>query len=292
MFAVIGHVDTGKSTLCGRILVETNLDGSNEELTRTINSLTNKADGTTRYSELMDLYEEERLKSKTIECASAVISHAGRDYTMIDTPGHKKYITAMIDGISATDTAVLVVSAIENEFMASLNGGQTLEDLIIAKGSGIRKLIVALNKVDHPNRMPPESMMCSVRALCSFLNFKKITFVQTSGTAGIGITELLDAVAKNCGSRRRVVPGGTPKCIFVGEFILLVDKMICSGTELIGHCKGREFNCEFKVNGFSTKRHTKFICKIKTSQPVDSTPGRSIIMRDCENTIGIFIIKK
>lgn len=129
--ALIGHVDAGKSTLCGRILVETNKV---------------KSDGPLAW--ITDTDEEERLKSKTHDINMMSFQTSRRTYTLIDTPGHRTLVPQMIDGISRADIAILIISARKGEFEAGFNGGQTTEHLMIAKTFGIKYVVIVVNKIE------------------------------------------------------------------------------------------------------------------------------------------------
>lgn len=57
----------------------------------------------------------------------------------------------MIQGASQADIGVLVISARKGEFETGFErGGQTREHAMLAKTSGINKLVIAVNKMDDP----------------------------------------------------------------------------------------------------------------------------------------------
>lgn len=84
----IGHVDAGKSTLSGQILL---LTGQVDE--RTIQKYEREAKEKNRESWylafIMDTNEEERAKGKTVEVGRAHFSTQAKRYTILDAPGHK-----------------------------------------------------------------------------------------------------------------------------------------------------------------------------------------------------------
>ena len=63
-------------------------------------------------------YLERKQIGKTQQFSDIGFTYNDKDYTLIDTPGHQSFIRSMKSGISreGVDIAVLMVSAIENEF--------------------------------------------------------------------------------------------------------------------------------------------------------------------------------
>lgn len=145
----IGHVDAGKSTLSGQILLST---GQVDE--RTIEKYEKEAKEKNRESWwvafIMDTNEEERAKGKTVEVGRAHFQTEKKRYTILDAPGHKSYVPNMIAGAAQADVGILVISARRGEFEAGFDrSGQTREHATLAKTLGVRKLIIAVNKMDE-----------------------------------------------------------------------------------------------------------------------------------------------
>mmetsp|Transcript_8955 Transcript_8955/g.11648 ORF Transcript_8955/g.11648 Transcript_8955/m.11648 type:complete len:568 (+) Transcript_8955:190-1893(+) len=145
----IGHVDAGKSTLSGSILYSM---GTVDK--RTIEKYEKEAKDRNRESWflafIMDTNEEERAKGKTVEVGRAHFATDDKRYTILDAPGHKNYVPAMIAGASQADVGILVISARKGEFEAGFDRlGQTREHAMLAKTLGVQKLIVVVNKMDE-----------------------------------------------------------------------------------------------------------------------------------------------
>jgi peptide chain release factor subunit 3 len=147
----IGHVDAGKSTICGNIMF--NMGVVDE---RTIAKYMQEAKDKGRDSwwlaYVMDESDEEKAKGKTVEVGRALFNTETKRYTIFDAPGHKNYVPNMIMGAACADIGGLVISARKGEFEAGFDReGQTREHAQLAISLGISKLVVIVNKMDDPS---------------------------------------------------------------------------------------------------------------------------------------------
>merc|ERR1711939_665782 len=136
----LGHVDAGKSTLGGSILVAT---GMVDE--RTLDKYKRDAKDAGRetwyLSWVLDLTKEERSKGKTVEVGRGFFETEKRRYSILDAPGHKTYVPSMIGGASQADVGILVISARKGEYETGFEkGGQTREHAMLAKTQGVNKM--------------------------------------------------------------------------------------------------------------------------------------------------------
>lgn len=145
---LLGHVDAGKSTISGHLLV---LTGNVDE--RTMEKYEKEAKALNReswkFAFALDTSEQERAKGKTEECGQASFTTETRRFTILDAPGHKNYVPHMIGGASQADIGILVISARKGEFETGFErGGQTREHAMLAKTSGVRQMVIVINKLD------------------------------------------------------------------------------------------------------------------------------------------------
>ncbi|MCH3977532.1 MAG: translation elongation factor EF-1 subunit alpha [Candidatus Methanomethylophilus sp.] len=138
---IIGHVDHGKSTLTGRILLEAGaIDPHLVEKYK--KEAEEKGKGTFYFAWIMDGLKEERERGVTIDVAHKKFYTDKYYFTVIDAPGHRDFVKNMITGTSQADAAIITCSAVEGP------QAQTKEHVFLATTLGIRQIIVAVNKMD------------------------------------------------------------------------------------------------------------------------------------------------
>jgi elongation factor 1-alpha len=138
----IGHVDHGKSTTVGRILLDTG-NIRQEEIDKYRQEAEAKGKATFEFAWVMDELKEERERGVTIDIAHRRFDSPKYYFTIIDAPGHRDFVKNMITGTSQADAAVLVVSAAEGI------QEQTREHIFLARTLGVSQIIVAINKMDR-----------------------------------------------------------------------------------------------------------------------------------------------
>lgn len=150
-FVVIGHVDAGKSTLMGRILLDLNIVDL-----KTVNKLIKESEsigkGSFALAWLMDQTNEERSRGVTVDIVATNFETTNTRFTAIDAPGHKDFVPQMINGVCQADMALLIIDSITGEFESGFQlDGQTKEHTLIAKNLGINKICCIINKLDKEN---------------------------------------------------------------------------------------------------------------------------------------------
>ena len=138
----IGHVDHGKSTLLGRLLLEKGAV-SREEVARHAKQAALIGKESFKYAWVMDRSPESRERGLTLDLGYADFETRNRRVHLIDAPGHQDFVRSMITGTTGADAALLVVDTLEGIMP------QTREHASLAAAMGLRQMVVALNKVDR-----------------------------------------------------------------------------------------------------------------------------------------------
>ena len=195
----VGHVDSGKSTISGSLLY--NLGQIDE---RAIDKYKREAKVKNRESwfmaYIMDTYEEEREKGKTVDIGKASFQTPHRRFTLLDAPGHAGYIPNLLLGACQADFAGLVISAKKGEFESGFDKqGSTREHTLLLKALGVNHLIVMVNKMDEDSvKWSKERYDNIVKTLkpfihsCGFDVEKNVKWIPISGLTGENLCIPLD----------------------------------------------------------------------------------------------------
>ncbi len=133
--ATAGSVDDGKSTLIGRLLIDTGslLADHLEDLS---------SGGALDLAAVTDGLRAEREQGITIDVAYRFFSTPRRSFILADTPGHERYTRNMFTGASTADVALVLVDARAGVVT------QTRRHTQIAALLGIEHIVVCVNKMD------------------------------------------------------------------------------------------------------------------------------------------------
>jgi elongation factor 1-alpha len=149
---VTGHIDNGKSTTMGHMLMDLGLIDERTIASHAAESEKTGKGDTFKYAWVMDNIKDERERGITIDLAFQKFETPKYFFTLIDAPGHRDFIKNMITGASEADCAVLVLSANEGETDTAIApGGQAREHAFLLRTLGVGQLIVAINKMDANN---------------------------------------------------------------------------------------------------------------------------------------------
>lgn len=169
-FAIIAHIDHGKSTLADRLL----------EITGTINKNKMK-------EQFLDQMDLEREKGITIKLQPVKMNYELKninyELNLIDTPGHVDFSYEVSRSLAAVEGAILLVDAVKGV------QAQTLANLYFAQKQNL-KIIPAINKIDLPSSRVAEVE----EELADLLQIDPKEILKISAKSGIGVEELLKAI--------------------------------------------------------------------------------------------------
>lgn len=174
MFVVgtAGHVDHGKSTLVRAL---TGIDP--------------------------DRLQEEKAREMTIDLGFAWLTlPSGREVSVVDVPGHERFIKNMLAGVGGIDAAVLVIAADEGVMP------QTVEHLTILDLLGVSRGVVALTKRDMVDDEWLELVREETVERLRGSGLSNAPIVEVSARAGTGLEELV-SVLDDILSRAEARPG-------------------------------------------------------------------------------------
>jgi bifunctional enzyme CysN/CysC len=173
-----GAVDDGKSTLLGRLLVETDSVPLDE-----LDSVS--SNGVIDYALLTDGLASEREQGITIDVAHRQLTlPGGRRVLMADSPGHEQYTRNMAVAASLADVAVLVIDG-ERGIRQ-----QSYRHAAICALMGVTRVIVAVTKIDSLTdpRARFDELRREANPRLAAPGFASVDWIPTSGRRGDNVT--------------------------------------------------------------------------------------------------------
>ena len=136
-----------------------------------------------------DRLSEEQQRGMTIDIGFAFLTDT---ITLIDVPGHEKFVKNMMAGVSGIDVALLVVAA-DDGIMP-----QTREHFEILSLLNIPAAVIAINKTDLADEDWLELIELELTKLVSGTFMEEAPMIRVSAENGDGITKLRDTILKIC----------------------------------------------------------------------------------------------
>ena len=178
-----GSVDDGKSTLIGRLLVETDsvphdTISSTKKIRRSGSTI---PAGEIDFSLLTDGLEAEREQGITIDVAYRSMSLLNGERLIIsDAPGHEQYTRNMVVAASRADVGLVLIDATKGVRT------QTLRHLTICELMGVSRIIIAINKLDAMSYQEEifQKIKAEILETTERLALKDVVIIPLSALAG------------------------------------------------------------------------------------------------------------
>ena len=172
-FAIIAHIDHGKSTLADRIIERC---GGLEKREM--------------QDQVLDSMDIERERGITIKAQTVRLNYKAQDgqtyqLNLIDTPGHVDFTYEVSRSLASCEGSILVVDATQGV------EAQTLANVYLAINNN-HEIIPVLNKIDLPSA-DPERVKKQIEDV---IGLDAEDAIETSGKTGQGVDELLEAIVK------------------------------------------------------------------------------------------------
>lgn len=183
-FITAGNVDDGKSTLIGRLLYDS---GSiHTDQLGLLQKSTMNQDESIELSQITDGLRAEREQGITIDVAYKYFATDKRKFIVADAPGHEQYTRNMITGASNSDLIIILVDARKGITI------QTKRHASIGSLMGIKKAIVAINKIDlvDYSEVVFDNIIDDFETLKSNLGFQEIIYIPISALIGDNIVKI------------------------------------------------------------------------------------------------------
>ncbi|HXV33987.1 MAG TPA: selenocysteine-specific translation elongation factor [Gaiellaceae bacterium] len=167
-----------------------------------------------------DRLPEERERGISIDLGYAPLDlPGGRRLSLVDVPGHERFVRTMVAGATGIDLFLLVVDAGEGA------RAQTHEHLAILRLLGIEHGVAAVTKVDAVDAETRELALAEVRELVP-----GAAVVATSAATGEGLDELRAALAETAGRVEQRAPTRPTRLFLDRVFTLRGIGTVATGT--------------------------------------------------------------
>jgi len=169
-----------------------------------------------------DRLAEERRRGLTIELGFAPLTlPGGREISIVDVPGHEKFIPTMLSGCAGMDLALFVIAADQGPMP------QTREHLAILSLLGVKGGVVALTRADLGEK---PGVREQIAALVKGTFLEGASVIPVSAVTGQGLTELRAALEAQADALPSPVCTGSPRLHIDRVFSVAGSGTVVTGT--------------------------------------------------------------
>lgn len=183
-----GDVDSGKSTLFGRLLYNTNNVYEDVKLDVEKASKQYGKNNRLEYGFLLDGLQDERQQQITIDIAHRYFNIKDTRFHLLDCPGHSQYTNNFVIAATEADIAVLIIDSTKGIMP------QTLIHLKICKLLQIKNIIIAITKIDLSSKSKVNTIETMI--LDNIKDFTNYKIVKTSAIKNINVDILTNILYK------------------------------------------------------------------------------------------------
>ena len=193
-FICCGNVDDGKSTLIGKLLLETE-NVKKDQIQDALKASLKNGSKTLEPALLLDGLLDERNQQITIDVAHRFFDYKDIRYHILDCPGHEQYTKNMALAAASVDTAILVIDCVKGI------QPQTLRHIEICSLFQIKNILVCFTKTDliSDNKQTVDEKIHLLKMKVESI-LQKHTFhyqiIPISALSGFNITKVLDFLHK------------------------------------------------------------------------------------------------
>ena len=237
-FAIVAHIDHGKSTLSDRLI----------EYTGGLQSREMKA-------QVLDSMDIERERGITIKAQTVRLNYTARDgqvyqLNLMDTPGHVDFSYEVSRSLAACEGALILVDATQGV------QAQTLANAYLALDNDLEMLPV-LNKID----LPSSDVDAAREQIADVIGLDASNAICVSGKIGAGVPELLEEIVhrlpapdgdENAPARALLVDSWYDSYLGVVILVRVVDGQLTRGQKIKFMATGAEYTVE-KIGYFTPK---------------------------------------
>ena len=136
-----------------------------------------------------DRLQEEKERGMTIDLGFAWLSlPSGKDISIVDVPGHERFVNNMLAGVGSVDMAMLVVAADESIMP------QTKEHLAILDLLNVKSGVIVITKKDLVDEEWMELVKLDVQDLIQYTVMANSPIYGVSSETREGINELIERI--------------------------------------------------------------------------------------------------